>query len=69
MPVTPSTREAEIRRFAVQSQPRQKIETLSEKQLKAKRDGGMAQVVEPNKLKATNSNSSNSKKDIDKDYQ
>jgi hypothetical protein len=59
MPVILATQEAEIRRFAVQSQPRQMVhETLSQKHPTPKRTGGMVQVVEhlPSKHKALNSN-------------
>jgi hypothetical protein len=45
MPVTPAIWEADIRTITVQGQARQKHKTLSEK-LKAKRAGGMGQMVE-----------------------
>jgi hypothetical protein len=46
--VIPATQEAEIRRIAVQNQPRQIVkETLSQKKQSQKRAGGMAQGVGP----------------------
>jgi hypothetical protein len=45
MPVIPAIWEADIRTITVQGQARQKHKTLSEK-LKAKRAGGMGQMVE-----------------------
>jgi hypothetical protein len=48
MPVILATQEAEIRRIAVQSQPRQIVcETLSPKNPSQKRAGRVAQVVDP----------------------
>jgi hypothetical protein len=48
MPVILATWEAEIRRIAVPSQPRQIVhETLSQEKPSQKRAGGMAQGVDP----------------------
>jgi hypothetical protein len=46
MPVIPSTREAEAGGSLSKAGPRQKRKTLSEKYTKAKKSGGVAQVVE-----------------------
>jgi hypothetical protein len=56
----PATPEAEIRRMVVQDQPWAKIETFSEKIIKAKRAVGVAEVVKhlPGKRKTLSSNSS-----------
>jgi hypothetical protein len=64
-PIIPATQEAEIRRTTVQRQLGQiLLETLSEKQTKEKRTGGVAQEVAclPSKREALNSNSSIVKK-------
>jgi hypothetical protein len=48
MPVILATQEAEIRRIAVQSQPRKIVhETLSRKNLSQKWTGGVAQGIGP----------------------
>jgi hypothetical protein len=48
MPVILATQEAEIRTISVQSQPLHILgETLSQKYLSQKRDGGVAQGVSP----------------------
>jgi hypothetical protein len=48
MPIILASQEAEIRRIAVRSQPRQTVlKTLSQKTLHKKRAGGVAQGVGP----------------------
>jgi hypothetical protein len=56
-PCDPSYSGARGRRITVRDWPRQKYETLSEKQTKATRMGGMAEVVKclPSKLEAPSS--------------
>jgi hypothetical protein len=64
MPVILATWEAEIRKIAVQSQPRQIVhKTLPLKYTTRNRAGGVAEVVEhlPSKCEALNSNPSTAK--------